>query len=194
MNSQKAKNKKLQEDKGKNMKNYIWVIVVIVILVIIGFFAFSNRTNDTGVSPGDAEDETTTDLSPNGTEEELEGTGVDAGDSGEEPGPVEIPEPVSDTTDLPGPQTIVVTYTGTGFVSRTVNIKVGDTVQFVNKGEQQEMWVASNVHPLHDILPTFDQKSSVGFNGVYEFTFDDAGTWEYHNHLRAGDTGKVVVR
>lgn len=86
----------------------------------------------------------------------------------------------------------VVTYADTGFAPSTVTVKKGTTVTFIN-GSNGGMWVASAVHPTHQLLPGFDQLKSVAKNGMYEYTFVKVGTWKYHNHVKASDTGTVVV-
>lgn len=86
----------------------------------------------------------------------------------------------------------VVTYTNTGFSPTTVTVKKGTTVTFVN-ASTGGMWVASAVHPTHQLLPGFDQLKSVGKGGSYDYTFVKVGTWKYHNHVNVSDFGSVVV-
>lgn len=88
--------------------------------------------------------------------------------------------------------TSTVGYTDNGFVPNTVTVLVGTTVQFANQSSTG-MWVASAVHPTHQLLPGFDQLQSVARGGVYDYTFTKVGTWKYHNHVNATDTGTVVV-
>jgi plastocyanin len=89
-----------------------------------------------------------------------------------------------------------------------VNVKIGDTVTFVNNSSHG-MWVASNVHPTHteydgtdththctngaDNNGGFDECSPVANGTSYSFTFTKAGTFSFHNHVNASDTGTVVV-
>jgi plastocyanin len=90
-------------------------------------------------------------------------------------------------------QIVTVQYTNSGFTPAVITIKQGYTVQFVNASDG-EMWVASNPHPTHTDYPAFDEKKSVSKGGVYEFTFDRAGTWGYHNHDSFLMAGTVVVK
>lgn len=85
-----------------------------------------------------------------------------------------------------------VQYGDSGFTPNTVSVKAGTTVRFSNQSSRG-MWVASAVHPTHQLLPGFDQLQSVGKGGTYEYTFAKVGTWKYHNHVNATDTGTVVV-
>ncbi|MAZ40865.1 hypothetical protein CL654_02010 [bacterium] len=94
-------------------------------------------------------------------------------------------------TDIPVAAT--VTYTDDGFSPPTVEIMQGETVRFVNKSSRP-MWVASNEHPAHTILSTFDQFGVSGFGEGYQYTFDQPGNWEYHDHVNASELGVVIVR
>lgn len=86
----------------------------------------------------------------------------------------------------------VVTYTDSGFAPDPLTVKIGTTVTFVNESSRG-MWVASAVHPTHQLLPGFDQLSSAVKGGTYEYMFVKVGTWKYHNHVNPTDTGSVVV-
>ncbi|MCB9818357.1 hypothetical protein H6787_02620 [Candidatus Nomurabacteria bacterium] len=86
-----------------------------------------------------------------------------------------------------------VRYTNDGFVPTQLDIQVGTMVQFVNESDT-DMWVASNVHPAHDILPTFDQFGTTEKGGVYTYVFDKAGDWKYHDHINAAFEGVISVQ
>jgi len=86
----------------------------------------------------------------------------------------------------------VVTYTDTGFAPLTITVKSGSIVTFVNESTRS-MWVASDMHPTHQLLPGFDQKVSVARGQTFEYTFTKVGTWRYHNHQSPSDTATVVV-
>ncbi len=86
----------------------------------------------------------------------------------------------------------VVMYTDSGYVPAQITVKKGTTVTFRNESSSG-MWTASAVHPTHQLLPGFDQLKSVGSGGTYGYTFTKVGTWQYHNHVKATDTGAVVV-
>lgn len=112
---------------------------------------------------------------------------------------VESGSDVSKEVIVPGEQgkssdvTAVVTYTDEGFVPNRIEINQGETVEFVNKS-RRSMWVASNRHPAHDILPTFDQFTVSGFDESWQYTFDQKGEWVYHDHANASMEGVVNVR
>ena len=103
-----------------------------------------------------------------------------------------------------GTEEFAVVYTDSGFSPRSVTIDRGDTVVFTNQSSR-EMWVASAMHPTHTVYSgtplsqhcpdtandAFDQCEA---RDSFRFTFDKAGTWNYHNHLDPSNTGSVVVQ
>jgi plastocyanin len=89
-------------------------------------------------------------------------------------------------------QQTTVRYTDQGFQPFTVTVKIGTQVTFVNESASG-MWVASAVHPTHQLLPGFDQLKSVSRGGSYTYTFEKVGTWQYHNHVTPERTGVIVV-
>lgn len=95
----------------------------------------------------------------------------------------------------------IVTYTDSGFSPGILSVKKGDTVTFKNNASD-DMWVASNPHPLHNGYPTtggcvsstFDACHNIAPGSSFSFKFDIAGTWGYHNHLNSSEGGTVVVQ
>jgi len=85
-----------------------------------------------------------------------------------------------------------VVYTDQGFSPANVVISVGDTVRFVNSSSFG-MWVATDEHPQHTILSTFDQFGIAENSETYDYTFDKAGEWGYHDHIDASKLGMVIV-
>jgi plastocyanin len=85
-----------------------------------------------------------------------------------------------------------VRYTNNGFRPAKLTVPVGTMVEFINQSDNQ-MWVASNVHPGHDILPTFDQFKGVGKDKTYMYVFDMKGTWAYHDHINPALEGIITV-
>ena len=97
--------------------------------------------------------------------------------------------------DLPGQSRkadVVIEYTDNGFVPNNVTIERGKTVSFVNKSTGP-MWVASDDHPTHTILPTFDQFMGTEPGTIYQYTFDKTGDWKFHDHINPIWVGTVKV-
>lgn len=85
-----------------------------------------------------------------------------------------------------------VTFSDAGFSPAAIIVKKGTTVTFTNQSNAS-MWVASDVHPTHQLLPGFDSKRAIIKGSSYEYTFMRVGTWPYHNHNNPNQTGTVVV-
>lgn len=85
-----------------------------------------------------------------------------------------------------------VTYGPDGFAPQRLEVAVGQQVRFVNESDR-DFWPASNIHPTHQIYPELDAKAPVAPGQSWVFTFDRAGFWRYHNHLRPDRHGLVVV-
>lgn len=90
-------------------------------------------------------------------------------------------------------ETIFVRYSNSGFVPQKVTVTKGTTVSFINESEMP-LWVASDPHPEHTDYPEFDtakvnggRRPQMGQN--FDFTFEKAGTWNYHSHNASSDTG-----
>ena len=94
--------------------------------------------------------------------------------------PVQAPETLPVTQQSPATNTIA--YTDTGFSPQSITVKPGTTVTFVNQSST-DMWIASAVHPTHLELPGFDQLKGGPKGSTYSFTFEDVGTWRFHDHL-----------
>lgn len=85
-----------------------------------------------------------------------------------------------------------ITLTSSGFSPNQITIKKGTTVVWTNNSGKVAA-VNSGPHPIHSSyaplnLGNFNDGQSL------ELTFNDAGTFGYHNHLNAGQTGSVTVK
>lgn len=115
------------------------------------------------------------------------------------PGPAPAPTP----TPSDAPMTATVVYDGKKYVPASVTIAKGGTVTFMANTEK--MWVAADPHPSHTnydetarqqhcaagATKSFDQCVP---SASYSFTFDKAGTWDYHDHLNSAAEGVVIVK
>ena len=107
--------------------------------------------------------------------------------------------PVSDQTQNPQPSpasttpsTIEISITDAAYLPAQVTIKKGDTVKFTNNGTKSN-WPASAPHPTHTDYPAFDPKKGVAVGESWSFTFDQTGTWLFHDHLNPTRFGAVTV-
>ncbi|QQG37760.1 MAG: hypothetical protein HYS26_04000 [Candidatus Kaiserbacteria bacterium] len=95
-----------------------------------------------------------------------------------------------------------VAFDGTAFTPSTVTIKKGETVRWNNTSDKN-VWPASAVHPTHSVYPektasdclgsAFDACRGLIPGELWDFTFNQMGTWRYHNHSNPSITGTVVV-
>ena len=105
-------------------------------------------------------------------------------------------------------KTLTVEITSEGFNPNPVTIAVGDTITWVNK-DTNEHWPASALHPTHAVYPgsdiekckipdekdkIFDACRGLKQDESSSFTFNEKGTWNYHDHLVVGLYGKVIVQ
>jgi plastocyanin len=170
------------------MSKNSYVVVIVVLLLAVGGFVLLNQSRQTPV-----EEETETEEVMEKEEEEK------AGDSAamEEDETVEKEEEVmekenGEDEDVIEKTTHEVSYTDTGFSPDTWTVNAGDTVTWTNNSSGT-MWVASAVHPTHELLPDFDQLEAVAAGETYEFTFDEVGSYPYHNHVAPENIGTIEV-
>lgn len=101
-----------------------------------------------------------------------------------------------------GSPAATITYTDAGYSPASVTIKKGQTVRWINNSASKT-WPASAVHPTHAAYPvksasdclgsSFDACRGLSQGESWDFTFNEVGTWKYHNHLKASNFGTVVV-
>ena len=93
-----------------------------------------------------------------------------------------------------------IRITSSGFEPKTLTVKAGTTVTFVNEDTNQH-WPASAMHPTHNVYPEsggcigskFDACKGLAQGESFSFTFNEKGSWGYHDHLQTSITGKIVV-
>jgi plastocyanin len=101
-------------------------------------------------------------------------------------------------------QEVVIEYSDEGFAPQKIEITKGTRVTFMDKSSR-DMWVATDPHPANVGYPGSDRENcgqegdsfmfdQCGKGESYSFTFMEIGTWNYHNHLRSGDKGTIVVK
>src|SRR3972149_5286734 len=102
----------------------------------------------------------------------------------------------------------VIEITSSGFSPKELTISVGETVTWVNK-DAEEHWPASAMHPTHTVYPEsdikkcfdgttdkstlFDSCGGIPVGERWSFTFNQIGSWSYHDHIVNGLYGKIIV-
>ncbi len=105
------------------------------------------------------------------------------------------------TTEQPSDTGNTIEITGSGFSPGTLTVSAGTTVTFINKDSGQH-WPASAAHPTHSAYPEtggcigskFDACKPLAQGESFSFTFNEKGTWKYHDHLNPGMTGTIIVQ
>lgn len=162
-----------------NTKN-LFVAILVIALIALGAYAFS--TNRASAPSNEVAVEENT----------VESTGS-----------------VMENEEDGGPALAVVTLTDDGFSPSSVTVARGETVRFINDSSRG-MWVGVDEHPTHteydgtstrehctngmNTGTSFDQCTSVEKGVFWDFTFTKSGTFDFHNHVGASNTGTVVVQ
>ena len=81
-----------------------------------------------------------------------------------------------------GKPSATVHMTDEGYSPRVLEIEQGQTVEFVNDSSR-DYWPASDPHPIHTGYPGFDAGKTILPGESWDFTFNRAGRFGYHNHL-----------
>ena len=113
--------------------------------------------------------------------------------------PVVNPEPTEIVKANPSSDN-TIRITAAGFEPKTLTVKAGTTVTFVNE-DSSKHWPASAMHPTHAVYQEsggcigskFDACKGLEAGESFSFTFNEKGSWNYHDHLRPSNTGKIIV-
>ncbi|MCE9541478.1 cupredoxin domain-containing protein [Candidatus Kaiserbacteria bacterium] len=100
------------------------------------------------------------------------------------------------------PYDVLITYTDEGFSPADISIAQGQRVRFLNNSKQTT-WPASGLHPTHTLYPekessdclgsSFDSCAELQKGEFFDFTFNYAGVWTFHDHLHPYSTGSITV-
>ena len=120
----------------------------------------------------------------------LVGLGVLFGPLSSDDLPAEKPEETAATTDVSKinlyQERVVI---GARYIEPiAVNIKVGDSVAWVNKDRGTHI-ITSDTGPV-----SFKGQGALSFNDMYLVTFKTAGTYTYHNASNIGSKGTIIVK
>ncbi|PIN89026.1 hypothetical protein COU60_05115 [Candidatus Pacearchaeota archaeon CG10_big_fil_rev_8_21_14_0_10_34_76] len=100
-----------------------------------------------------------------------------------------------------------IEITESGFLPQIITINKGDTVTWTNSISSKS-WPASAVHPSHKVYPgsdiskcgtseqdsIFDSCKGLSQEESYSFTFNEIGSWSYHDHLKSSIRGTIIVQ
>lgn len=173
---------KLIDKESKKGAGAVAIIIVIIALLIIGGFIYYASTNGTS------------------NEESKSTAGSALKVSGEE----NSIAPVNQKAGSPKEHTIEIL--SSEFSPSNLEINAKDSVTWVNK-DSTERWPASAMHPTHKVYPgsdiekcgtseeknIFDACKGLAQGKSFKFTFNEKGSWSYHDHLVGGKFGKIIV-
>lgn len=94
-----------------------------------------------------------------------------------------------------------------GFSPKAIVISKGETVIFTNNDPDRKHWPASNNHPSHNLYPEsgiekcqteeknliFDSCRGLEFGESWSFTFNEVGSWTFHDHFNPTFEGIITV-
>lgn len=168
-------------------KNILFAVAAIVIILGLGWWLTKSMAPESA--------------SESETSSEVAGEGTEAAD-GSKDAAVDADISVTAGADV---TSVTVRYTSSGFSPKTLSIKKGTSVTFINESGDR-MWVGSDEHPSHtgyagtskdehcvDGAPSTSSFDQCAATDSYTFTFTKVGTWDYHNHAAASDKGTVTV-
>lgn len=89
-------------------------------------------------------------------------------------------------------QTFIISFNNGAATPVNLTINAGDTVKFVNN-EGTPHWPASGIHPTHQICPGFDSLHGLAKDESYSFTFNEAKTCPWHDHLNLSLKGQIII-
>ncbi len=155
----------------------VWILVAVVVVGMGTLLVFRDGTNT-------IETQTGLDSSSSSSSGSSSGEGVM-----EEPPSMEIMK-------------VTVTITDEGYDPKEITIQKGQAVTWVNNSSKP-VWTASAQHPTHTAYPektdvdclgsAFDACKGIPSGESWSFTFNEVGSWGYHDHLNARHDGKVIV-
>ena len=176
------------------MKQLIWAIIIIVVLGGAYWLWQGQEMMPTSMDNGQAT--TTTDTGTMmGTSTD---TGVTTGTTTPAPGGGVVGVAKTDKD----PFDVTITYSDAGFSPKDLTIKLGQRVRFLNSSSKS-FWPASGVHPTHTLYPekeasdclgsAFDACKGIAPGGFFDFTLNYVGTWPFHDHQHAFNSGSITV-
>ncbi len=82
--------------------------------------------------------------------------------------------------------TWTISYSNTGFSPKTLTIKKGDSVRFVNNSDI-DLWIDSDTSLLDSNRPLISGE-------MFSYTFSTSGNWDFFNKSKTSSTGTIQVK
>lgn len=159
-------------------KSLMWFLGIVIVIALVGLIFYVTQ-NDTAIHAN-----VNTNSSSNSASNSVENEILDINK-----------EDMSDHTLSQAGAVTRISIIDSGFVPESMTIEVGDTVTWKNDS-RETAYVAPDDDPSHaKYLEIWDDDGTgeIAPGEEYSFTFIDAGTYTYHNHLNALETGIIIV-
>ena len=157
-----------------------------------------NSNNSKATSSEDKENnhesDTDTDEDNSSTENTSDSTQPDQQTNSDDTSTTNPPtsQPPTSPPPISSGQTITVTINSSGSYSQlNLTINKGDTIKWVNN-DNKKHWPASDPHPQHTNYSGFDS-GGINQGGSWSFTFNNKGSWGWHDHQFPSTTGIITV-
>lgn len=99
------------------------------------------------------------------------------------------------STPVTKPSGNVIRYTNRGFEPSVLEVKRGESVEFVNENDSKVMVIRSHDENPENFYPGFSQEGGpLGKGGKFYFAFTLPGTWLYYNLNGNMEQGAIVVK
>ena len=86
----------------------------------------------------------------------------------------------------------LISYGATGFSPKVLTVTRGKSVRFTNNSSNAMRIVGADVN--NPASQAINQSKTVGRGGTYDYTFNEAGTFNYMNYNKTIDQGTIVVK
>ena len=166
---------------GMNTQNNkIIIILVGVIVVLAGYLVFckSSPSNKEASPVQEATTTGTTATQPTGASKTTTPAKTTS-----------VPKTTTATMTKDG--LYVIYYTNAGFSPATLRIVKGKGVRFINNSDKAMRIFADLKYD--NVYSALNQSKTVGRGATYDFVFNEAGNWAYHNENNQNDRGTVIV-
>lgn len=161
------------------------IMILVGIIVIMGGYLFFNKSSNTNSVSSSTPEATTTTVTTTTNPPPKNPTQSTSAPKTISPAP-KVASPTMTKDGL-----YVIYYTNGGFSPKTLQLSKGRGVRFINNSDKAMRIFADQKND--NIYGALNQSKTVGRGATYDFVFNEAGNWAYHNENNQSDRGTVVV-
>lgn len=165
---------------NNNTTKWVWGVAIAVI--IIGLILIAKKQPDANLGTPDVAETASTPETPASSTPEIVTQKVS-------PAPVKTA-----SVSVKKPTGNIVEYTSQGFRPFILEIKRGESVEFLNSSDKA-MVIRSHDNNPENFYPGFSQEGGpLGRGGKFFFTFTLPGAWSYYNLNGNKEEGVIIVK